>query len=440
MSPLARVVLKTAGGPTKHTHENVRVPIVKLCAFLNAISQKVIDHASLERLQKDVVQCLVSFELVFPPSFFNIMTHVLVHLVDEIFILGPVFLHNMFPFERFMGVLKKYVRNRARPEGSISKGYGTEEVIEFCVDFIPDLKPIGVPESWYEGRLSGKGTLGKKAKIFQDGHSLTQAHYTVLQSSTFVQPYIEEHKNVLRSKFSGEDDQWIQVKHMETFGTWLQLRLMHDTTIGNQLYLLAATPSETVLTFQGYEINGNTFYTVAQDKKSTNQNSGVRFDATNEDGTKDTYYGYIDEIWELDYGPTFKVPLFRCSWVNMNGDGVKVDQLYGMTTVDLKNLGHTDDPFVLGKDVALVFYVKDMSSRPKKRKNKDTNTSDDEPRRHIVLSGKRNIVGVEDKTDMSKDYDKFHQIPPFTVKTDPTIPLSNEDAPWLRPKKRSSAM
>ena len=232
---------------------------MKLCAFLNAISQKVIDHASLERLQKDVVQCLVSFELVFPPSFFNIMTHLLVHLVDEIAILGPVFLHNMFPFESFMVVLKKYVRNRARPEGSISKGYGTEEVIEFCVDFIPDLKPIGVPESRYEGRLSGKGTLGKKAKIFQDGHSLTQAHYTVLQSSIFVQPYIEEHKNVLRSKFPGEDDQWIQVKHMESFGSWLQLRLMHDTTIGNQLYLLAATPSETVLTFQGYEINGNTF-------------------------------------------------------------------------------------------------------------------------------------------------------------------------------------
>ena len=78
--------------------ENVRVPIVKLCAFLNAISPKVINQESLTRLQKDVVQCLVSFELVFPPSFFNIMTHLLVHLVDEIAILGPVFLHNMFPF------------------------------------------------------------------------------------------------------------------------------------------------------------------------------------------------------------------------------------------------------------------------------------------------------------------------------------------------------
>ena len=82
-----------------------------------------------------MVQCLISFELVFPPSFFDIMTHLLVHLVKEITILDHVFLHNMFPFERFIGILKKYVHNRARPEGSIAKGYGTEEVIELCVDF-----------------------------------------------------------------------------------------------------------------------------------------------------------------------------------------------------------------------------------------------------------------------------------------------------------------
>jgi hypothetical protein len=149
---------------------------VKVCAFLNAISQKVIDRESLSGLQIDVVQCLVIFKLLFPPSFFNIMMHLLVHLVKEIRLLGPVFLHNMFPFERFMGVLKKYVCNRARPEGSISKGYGTEEVIEFCVDCLPNLKPIGVPESRYEGRLTGKGTLGRKATVCRDMHSLTQAH------------------------------------------------------------------------------------------------------------------------------------------------------------------------------------------------------------------------------------------------------------------------
>ena len=77
--------------------------------------------------------------------------------------------------------------------------------------------------------------------------------------------------------------------------------------------------------------------------------------------------------------------------------------------------------------------MKDMSTKPKRRKNKQTNTSYDEPKRHIVLSRKRNIVGVEDKTDMSEDYNKFDEILPFTVTTDPSILLNDEDAPWLRP-------
>ena len=56
------------------------------------------------------------------------------------------------------------------------------------------------------------------------------------------------------------------------------------------------------MTFQGYEINGYTFYTRTQDGKSTNQNSGVQIDAIDNDGNKDTYYGCIEEIWELEYG------------------------------------------------------------------------------------------------------------------------------------------
>jgi hypothetical protein len=146
------------------------------------------------------------------------MTHLLVHLVEEISILGPVFLHNMFPFERFMGVLKKYVYNRARPEGSISKGYLTEEVIEFCIDFVPNLNPIGLPQSRHKGRLSGKGTLGMKSVYYMDGHSLSEAHYTVLRNSTLVEPYMERHKNIIRSKNLGQSDSWIAKFHMATFG------------------------------------------------------------------------------------------------------------------------------------------------------------------------------------------------------------------------------
>ena len=40
--------------------DNVWLTIVKLCAFLNAVSQKVIDRDNLIKLQNDVVQCLVA--------------------------------------------------------------------------------------------------------------------------------------------------------------------------------------------------------------------------------------------------------------------------------------------------------------------------------------------------------------------------------------------
>ena len=175
---------------------------------------------NLIKLQNDVVQCLVGFDLIFPPSFFNIMTHLLVHLLKEIDILRQVFLHNMFPFERFMGVLKKCVHNWARPEGSIVSAYGTEEVIDFCVDFIDDLKPIGVPESRYEGRLNRKGTLGKKSYVCTDDFSFKKAHYAVLQQSSLVDPYIEEHKKILLSKFSEKSEAWIIREHINTFGSW----------------------------------------------------------------------------------------------------------------------------------------------------------------------------------------------------------------------------
>ena len=109
-----------------------------------------------------------------------------------------------------------------------------------------------------------------------------------------------------------------------------------------------------------------------------------------------------------------------------------------MTTVDLNNLGYTNEPFVLANDVAQVFYVKDMSTKLRKRKDKEANTSDDKPKRHIVLSGKRDIMEVEGKTNMSEDYEKFHEIPPFKVKADPSTLLNNEDYPWIRRNKQGT--
>lgn len=66
---------------------------------------------------------------VFSPSFFDIMVHLMVHLVREIKYCEPVWYRWMYKFERFMRILKGYVRNRNHPEGCIAESYIGEEVV-----------------------------------------------------------------------------------------------------------------------------------------------------------------------------------------------------------------------------------------------------------------------------------------------------------------------
>ncbi|GJT28422.1 reverse transcriptase domain-containing protein [Tanacetum coccineum] len=61
---------------------------------------------------------------------------------------------------RYMGVLKGYVRNQVRPEGSIVTGYLVEELIEFGNDVVKGVRNIGIPHSRHVGRLTGVGTIG----------------------------------------------------------------------------------------------------------------------------------------------------------------------------------------------------------------------------------------------------------------------------------------
>jgi len=125
---------------------------------------------------------------------------------------------------------------------------------------------------------------------------------------------MDEHMNIVCSENPQKSEVWITRHHIDSFAVWLRRKLMGDRTIDEQLQWLARGPSITIMQYQGYEINGYTFYTRGQDEKSMNQNSGVRIDAIYNDGNKDSYFGVIEEIWELDYGP-LKILLFGCQWV-----------------------------------------------------------------------------------------------------------------------------
>ncbi|GKF46309.1 hypothetical protein Tco_0136111 [Tanacetum coccineum] len=111
-------------------------------------------------------------------------------------------------------------------------------------------------------------------------------------------------------------------------------------------------PHTTVVKYDAYNINGYTFRTKCHDAGKVYQNSGVSVEAIDLHISKEVattrqafYYGVLQEIWVLDY--RFRqILLFKCDWVNHRAGGVKHDNL-GYTLVDLNNLGHKVDLFIL---------------------------------------------------------------------------------------------
>ncbi len=59
--------------------------------------------------KEDVATTLCMLEMEMPPSFFDVMTHLVVHLVEELDVCGPVHIRWMYCIEWMNKVLKGYV-------------------------------------------------------------------------------------------------------------------------------------------------------------------------------------------------------------------------------------------------------------------------------------------------------------------------------------------
>ena len=102
-----------------------KMVITRLCYLFNRISQKVIDEDELQHIKEFIGETMTQLEMYFPLGFFDITEHLMIRMVDQIRALGPLYLHEMGTYERFMSILNRYILNRAQPEGSMIEGYGT---------------------------------------------------------------------------------------------------------------------------------------------------------------------------------------------------------------------------------------------------------------------------------------------------------------------------
>lgn len=87
------------------------------------------------------------------------MTHLIVHLAEEVQICGPVRYRWMYPFERKMKTYKRYVVNQTYLEGSISKYYLINEAMLYAMNYMPD----GTKKSHKQGRLQWMDKEGEVA-------------------------------------------------------------------------------------------------------------------------------------------------------------------------------------------------------------------------------------------------------------------------------------
>ncbi|KAH9681147.1 hypothetical protein KPL71_026853 [Citrus sinensis] len=201
--------------------EGPRKAILRLRAFFKELCSRVLDRNILEKLEEEVVETLCMLERFFPPSFFDIMVHLTIHLGREARLCGPVQYCWMY-----MKILKGYVRNRARPKGCIAERYLAEEYAMFCgTEHLEELKGSD--------------------KRFENNEKL------------------------------------LQNKHVETFNVWLheKIKVMENhINVSNILKWLSRGPRVQSMSYSGFVINGLRFHT--KDAEKSRQNNGVSLEAT----------------------------------------------------------------------------------------------------------------------------------------------------------------
>lgn len=80
--------------------KNVSLVLIELCDFFRILCSKEISLEEMERLEHSIAKVLCNLERMFPPSFFDVMVHLVIHLAYEAKVAGPVEYRWMFSMER----------------------------------------------------------------------------------------------------------------------------------------------------------------------------------------------------------------------------------------------------------------------------------------------------------------------------------------------------
>ncbi|BBG93085.1 Ankyrin repeat family protein [Prunus dulcis] len=267
--------------------------------------------------------------------------------MEEALLAGPVNYRWMYPIERLLGELKKSVRNRAKPEGSIIEAWVQYESLTFCGMYLKDVEtrtPFGDP---------GRGESFSR-------NDMEVAHWFVLNNCDEIMAYLDEHEQMMKREHPSH---LVARKHRELFPQWFldsvnKLKSSNSPTYSDELYNLAFGPIRAEL-FSGCNVNGVKFLGAARDDKLCTQNSGVHVPGGGE-STDIDFYGKLTTVVQLLYKDRYQVIMFKCRWFDTNPNragSVKID--HGVLSVNINRTWYDDDPYILANMASQIVYLDD---------------------------------------------------------------------------------
>ncbi|XP_060182237.1 uncharacterized protein LOC132611895 [Lycium barbarum] len=332
---------------------NVWQALTELSLFFKDLTSTTLGVDDMEILEADIPQILCKLERIFPPGFFDSMEHLPVHLPYEAKIAGPVQYRWMYPFERYLGTLKRMIGNKASVEGSICEAYLMKELTQLF-------------SHYFEPHVM---TRNHDVHRNDDGDAVEDLEGNL---SIFTHP----------GRLWGEvKKRNLSLEEIKAAQTYILLNCKEVEPFVS----LAHGPLISATCHSVYFINGYKFHTDSHGSARSTMNSGVCISVPN----FGDYYGRIKEIIQVEYheDPLKKTVLFKCEWFDPTLDvGVKKHNQYKLVDVNHRRRYKKHEPFILAMQATLVCYV----LNPSKRKDKDDWVA-------VLKVKPRNVVELPDK-------------------------------------------